>query len=62
MLRFRSEIFDGAPDIVKTAEVFGDGHMSCRDILVRQKVYRLLVDAKLDGGLVFEPVELIEKS
>lgn len=62
MLRFRSEIFDGAPDIVKTAEVFGDGQMSCRVILVRQKVYRLLVDAKLDGSLVFEPVELIEKS
>lgn len=59
MLRFRSGIFEGAPDVAKTAEVFGDGHLCCRDILVRQSVYRQLTEAKLDGGLVFEPVELI---
>lgn len=57
-LRFRAESLDGAPDIVKTAECFGDGRLCCRDILVRQSVYRLLTEAKLDGGLVFEPIEL----
>lgn len=59
MLRFQAEIFEDAPDVVKTAEVFGDGRLCYRDILVRQSVYRLLTEAKLDGGLVFEPVELI---
>lgn len=59
MLRFKAEIFKDAPDIVKTAEVFGDGKLCCRDILVRQRVYRLLSEGKLDSSLVFEPVELV---
>lgn len=61
LLRFRSEIFEGAPDIVKTAETFGDGALCMHSIIVSQKVYRLLTEAKLDSSLVFEPIELVSR-
>ena len=53
------EIFEHAPDIVKTGEVFGDGHYIARIILINQKVYRAIVDNHLERGLVFEPIELL---
>lgn len=59
MLRFRREALESAPHIAKTAEVFGDGALACRFLLVSQEVYRLLTAEKLDNGLVFAPIELI---
>lgn len=59
MLRFRREAFEDAPPIVKTHEVFGDGALACRRLLVSQAVCRKLTAEKLDGGLVFAPVELV---
>ncbi len=56
---FRKEIFDDAPDIVKTAELFGWGHSSARLILIRQCVYRLLVEKKLIRDLEFSPIDLL---
>lgn len=56
---FHREIFEGVPDIVKTAEVFGWGHSAPRVILVNQKTYQLIIQNKLDRGLVFEPVLLV---
>ena len=59
MLAFKKEIFEHSPDIVKTAEVFGDGHYIARIVLINQKVYRAIVDNHLERGLVFEPIELL---
>lgn len=56
---YRKEIFENAPDVVKTAEMYGWGHSCSRDILIRQSVYRLLSQTKIDRGLEFSPVELI---
>ena len=52
------EIFEGAPDIVKTAEVFGSGRCAVRHTLIRRKVYELLIENQLGRGLVFEPIML----
>lgn len=60
MVAFRKETLRNAPDIVKTAEVFGWGHYSAPLILVRQNLYRYLTEQHLDSGLVFEPIELVE--
>jgi hypothetical protein len=57
---FREESFENAPDVVKTAEVFGDGHYIARVIIVSQKVYRIIVENGLDRGLVFEPIQLVK--
>jgi hypothetical protein len=59
MHSFRREAFENAPDIVKTSEVYGWGHGASRLILVNQKVYRLIIQNKLDRSLVFEPVLLV---
>lgn len=59
MLAMQREIFAGQPDIVKSGDCFGSGHYSTRIIIVRQKVYQLIVKNQLDRGLVFEPIELI---
>ncbi len=59
MMQFRREIFKNAPDIVKTAEIFGDGHYAARHILIRNRVYRTLTENLLDSSLVFEPIELV---
>lgn len=60
MMRFHRDIFEFAPDIVKTAEIFGDGHYAARYILIRNHVYRMLTENSLDSSLVFEPIELIQ--
>lgn len=56
---YRKEIFEGASDIVKTSEVFGWGHSFNRHILIRQNVYRLLLENGLARGMEFLPVELV---
>lgn len=59
MLAFKKEIFDGAPDVVKTAEIFGWGHAAPTEIIVSQKVYQTIVKNKLERSLVFQPIELV---
>ncbi len=59
MMKYHREIFKNAPDIVKTAEIFGAGHYAAREILLRNHVYRTLTENLLDSSLVFEPIELI---
>lgn len=58
-LAWRKEIFDGAPDIVKSGEMFGSGHFATRLIFIRQSVYQLIRQNQLDRDLVFEPIDLI---
>ena len=45
-------------DIVKSAEVFGDGHMCARVILVSKKFHDLLVSNSFDRDLALEPIFL----
>lgn len=59
MQRFYRDVFNKAPDVVKTSDVFGWGRLCARHIIVRQKVYRTILDNDLGRGLVFEPIELI---
>lgn len=59
MLTYQKDIFEGAPDFVKTFEVFGWGCDAPQKIIVSQKVYRFLTNNKMDRGLVFEPIELV---
>jgi len=56
MLKFKKSIFDNAPDIVKTSEVFGWGKSAPHEILIRNSMYRFIVENHLDRGLVFEPI------
>ena len=59
MLEFKKEIFEGVPDIVKTAEVFGWGKSASHQILIRQRLYRFIVENHLERGLVFEPISMV---
>jgi hypothetical protein len=54
-----AEVFRGAPDIVKSHEWFGSGGSASREVLVSQKVSRLIIDNKL-RGLSLAPVALRE--
>ena len=56
---FHKEIFtDVKDDIVKTTDKFGE--INCESLIfITQKFYQTVTDAKLDRGLVFEPIELI---
>lgn len=56
---FKKEIFDEVKeDIVKTSDKFGE--IGCSSlILVTHKFYKAITEAKLDRGLIFEPVELV---
>lgn len=57
---FHKEIFEGAPDVVKTAERFGQDPVNGVPLmLINQKVYRLLVEKKLDKALKFYPINLV---
>ncbi len=60
MMKFKSSIFEHAPDIVKTSEVFGWGYAAPRSIIISQKVYRFLIQNQLHQGLVFSPIELVD--
>ncbi len=59
MLAFQKEIFTNAPDVLKSVECFGSGHYISRVILVRQKVYRAIMEKDLGRALVFEPILLL---
>lgn len=59
MLSFRHEIFENAPDVVKTFELFGWGHSASRLIIVNQKTYQVITQNRLNRGLVFEPIMLL---
>lgn len=59
-LRLRADAFENAPDIVKTEEYFGGmPGIAAREMIVSQKVYRTIVEHKLDRSLLFYPVELV---
>ena len=58
-LEFNRDIFINAPDIVKTSEVFGWGKSASRQILIRNSVYRFVVENHLEQGLIFEPIALV---
>lgn len=59
-LRFDRRAFEGAPDVVKSAEWFGSGGQAFRVVLVTQRLRQVIQDAKW-RGLYFEPVELGER-
>lgn len=54
---YAAEIFRDAPDVVKSHEWFGSGGSASREVLISQKVCRLIIDHKL-RGLSFVPVVL----
>jgi hypothetical protein len=56
---YAAETFRDAPDIVKSHEWFGSGGSASREVLISQKVGRLIIDHKL-RGLSFVPVALRE--
>lgn len=56
---YRKEIFINAPDIVKTGDIFGAEFNSIRRIIVSQRVYKILLENKLDKDLGFEPIKLV---
>ena len=58
---FPKGVLDDMPDICKTAEYFGWGKGADSLILIRQKVYQLLVDNQLDRGLIFTPIEIVNE-
>lgn len=59
MHSFRKDALLNMPDICKTSEIFGWGKSASRLILVRQSVYRSIIDNHLDRGLVFAPIDLV---
>ncbi len=59
MYKFRKEVFENAPDIVKTTDETGWGKGSSPLIIFSQRVYQTIVENHLDRGLVFEPIELV---
>lgn len=59
MLSYRKEVFENAPDFVKSSEIFGSGHYSAHKLFVNQRVYQVLKKHSLLQGLVFEPVDLV---
>lgn len=56
---FRREALEGMPDICRTHEDWGWGKGADRLILISQRMYRTIVDNRLDRSLVFEPIQLI---
>jgi len=56
---YAAETFGDAPDIVKSHEWFGSGGSASRQVLISQKVGRLIIDHKL-RGLSLVPVALRE--
>lgn len=54
---YAAEIFRDAPDVVKSHEWFGSGGSASREVVISQKVCRLIIDHRL-RGLSFAPVAL----
>ena len=59
MHRFSGEALRSLPDISYTHEFFGWGQGASKRILIRQSMYRCLVEHHLDRSLVFEPITVI---
>ena len=58
-VRFKKELFyDLKCDIVRTTDKFGERGCDSM-ILVSKEFYRVVINNKLDRGLIFEPIELI---
>lgn len=57
-LAFREEIFDKAPDIVRTSEIFGWEHWTQREIIVSQRFYQFVIANNLGSALEFKPMYL----
>lgn len=57
-LQLERAAFEGAPDVVRTAERFGSGGLAFRATIVSQR-FRELVAAAKWRGLSFEPVALV---
>jgi len=60
MHQFKRDTFTFAPDMVKTGEIFGSGHLATRYILISQKLYRILTAERLTRNLAFRPIELVD--
>ena len=60
MHRFSGDALRSLPDICRTHESFGWGQGAGKRILIRQDMYRCLVEHHLDRGLVFEPIEVVD--
>lgn len=56
---FHREIFDNAPDIVLTSEIFGRGGYNQRLLLVNQRIYQMVIKNKMDRSLEFQPIKLV---
>lgn len=61
MLQFRRQIFENAPDIVKTGDYFGvaGNKAPAREIVISQKVYQCIVKNRLEKNLMFYPIDLV---
>lgn len=59
MLALYHDALREAPDIVKTAEYFGWGSGASHIILVRNSVYRSIMDKHIEKSLIFEPILLV---
>lgn len=59
-LKYRRTAFPHGPDFVKSKEIFGSGQYAAKQVLISQKAYRVLILNKLDKGLVFEPINLVD--
>lgn len=58
-LTFKKEIFEGLEfDIIKTNELFGEGHICARKIIISKKLFQIIKNNGLDIDLVFEPILL----
>ena len=59
---FQKEIFEGAPDIVKSKEMFGWEYWMQKEIIVSQQFYQFIIQNNLGNALEFRPIELINKT
>lgn len=57
--RFRQEIFENAPDIIKSEEIFGWEYWTQRLIIVSQRFYQEIIKNHLGSDLEFKPIDLI---
>jgi len=59
ILTYRKEVFDNAPDFVKSSEVFGSGHYAAHELFISQRVYQVLTKHSLLQGLDLKPIALV---
>ena len=62
ILSYRREVFENAPDFVKSSEVFGAGHYAAHKMFISQRAYQVLTRHALLRSLDFEPVALTGSS